>query len=200
VNKDTKGMVMLYTVLLVIAIFCAIQAIRAAQLLAAALWLAGVSVFLAIAFYVMGAREVAVIELSVGAGLVTVLMVFAIAISGEDAIKARALVPLPLSFGLIALTILILGWLILPAAGSPSPSPEPSFAIVLWEQRGLDALLQIGLIFAGVLAVLGLLNEAASKPAEDVTPTQAENEHSSQAANALDTAYEDQRALEEQPL
>jgi hypothetical protein len=28
---------------------------------------------------------------------------------------------------------------------------------MLWEQRGLDMLVQIGLIFAGVLGVLGLL-------------------------------------------
>jgi hypothetical protein len=129
-------------------------------------------------------------------------MVFAITISGEEAIKARAIVPVSLASGLIVLSILILGWLILPTQGTPSPSVEPSFATIFWEHRGLDALLQIGLIFAGALAVLGLLNEVktASKSAEDLTAVQAENERSPQAGDVPETVYEDERALEELPL
>jgi uncharacterized MnhB-related membrane protein len=190
---------MLYFLPLVLAVICAIQAIRAARLLTGVLCLAGVSVFLSIAFYLMGAREVAVIELSVGAGLVTVLLVFAIAISGEEAIKARAFVPLPLAAGLIALSILILGWLILPTQSATSPSAESSFATVLWEHRGLDALLQIGLIFAGVLAVLGLLSETKrpSRPAEEIAPIQVQDGHDE---DVLKTTYEGEQALEEMLL
>jgi len=58
------------------ALGCGVQAIRAKRLLAAALWLAGVSAAVATLMYSLGAYEVAVIELSVGAGLVTVLFVF----------------------------------------------------------------------------------------------------------------------------
>jgi len=53
-------------------------------LIASALWLAGVSALVSIMCYLLGAYAVAVIELSVGAGLVTVLFVFAISIAGEE--------------------------------------------------------------------------------------------------------------------
>ena len=112
--------------------------------------------------YRLGAPEVAVIELSVGAGLVTVLFVFAINIAGEEPpVALRSLVPWPLA----ALAVL--------CAGRPGGGDGParaadrtgavvraeSFATVLWEQRGLDAVLQVVLIVGGVLAVLGLLAE-----------------------------------------
>jgi len=75
-------------------LICAIQAIRAERLLVSALWLAGCSALLALAIGLLGAPEVGVVELSVGAGLVTVIFVFAISIAGEDrvvlAVKLRS--------------------------------------------------------------------------------------------------------------
>lgn len=53
------------------------MSLRAKSLLASALWLAGVSARVAALLYDLGAHEVAVVELSVGAGLVTVLLLFA---------------------------------------------------------------------------------------------------------------------------
>ena len=61
-------------------LLCAAQAIRARRLLLAAMWLAGASAATALLLYVLGAAEIAAIELSVGAGLVTVLFVFAITV------------------------------------------------------------------------------------------------------------------------
>lgn len=148
-----------YAVLVTAAVFCAIGAIRAKRLLASAIWLAAASALVALIFYQMGAREVAVIELSVGAGLVTVLFVYAIGVAGEDAIRAPALVPRPLAWGLVILAALLLGWLALPLAEIHRSEAEPSFAAVLWQQRGLDVLVQVALIFAGVLGILGLLAE-----------------------------------------
>ena len=141
------------------AILCAAQAMRASRLLVSTLWLAGASALVSTALYLMGAHEVAVIELSVGAGLVTVLFVFAISIAGEDAMKERSLVPWPLAWGMVILIVLLLGWLARPLTGIPSGSAEPSFAVVLWQNRSLDVLLQIALIFAGVVGILGLLSE-----------------------------------------
>ena len=142
------------------AIVFAIQAVRARRLIMSALWLAGVSAMLSIAFYVMGAHQVAVIELSVGAGLVTVLFVFAISIAGGETISARSLLPKPLAWGLVILSALLVGWLALPLDFiEQQVPPEPSFAFVLWQQRGLDVLVQVVLIFAGVLGLLGLLAE-----------------------------------------
>jgi uncharacterized MnhB-related membrane protein len=74
---------MLTALLLTLAVFCGLRAIHAQRLVAAALWLAAVSALNAVVLYEMGAREAAVIELSVGAGLVTVLFVFAIGIAGD---------------------------------------------------------------------------------------------------------------------
>jgi len=141
------------------AIGCAVQAIRAGRLLASALWLAGVSAIVALSFSLMGAAQVAVIELSVGAGLVTVLFVFSIGIAGDETIDARSVVPrlvaLVLGLGSSALVALF----ILPEAATRTPTSEPAFAKVLWEIRGPDVMLQLALIFSGVLGVLSLLTE-----------------------------------------
>lgn len=152
---------MLYICLVAGAIVCAFQAVRARRLLAAALWLAGVSALIAILLYMLGAREVAVIELSVGAGLVTVLFVFAINVAGEEAMDARAVLPRPIAWTLVIASSALLGEMILPSIGFGGVrAAESSFASVLWQDRGLDVLVQIVLIFAGVLGVLGLLTEA----------------------------------------
>lgn len=167
---------MSYILLILAALVFAIQAIRAERLLFSAVWLAGVSALLALIFYQLGAHQVAVIELSVGAGLVTVLFVFAIGISGEDTIQLKPLIPKPLAWGLIILAVVLLGWLILPSAQetadvqqnpssiveiSPSTvTTEEPVQTIIWEQRGLDVLVQVVLIFSGVLGLLGLLAES----------------------------------------
>jgi uncharacterized MnhB-related membrane protein len=148
----------LFVALVIGALLCGLQAIRAERLLLAALWLAGLSALVSLLLYLLGAAEVAVIELSVGAGLVTVLFVFAISIAGEDAMDARALVPGPWACALVVLCVILLGALSLPVSQSPV-RPEPSFAVVLWQTRGLDVLAQVVLIFAGALGVRGLLAE-----------------------------------------
>lgn len=75
---------MVYVLVAVGILVCAILAIRSKRLLISAIWLAVTSALVALMFYMLGAVQVAVIELSVGAGLVTVLFVFAINISGEE--------------------------------------------------------------------------------------------------------------------
>jgi hypothetical protein len=57
-------------------------------------------------------------------------------------------------------TVVLLSTLILSSSGATPPSASDSFSTVLWEERSLDVLLQIALIFAGVLSVLGLLAES----------------------------------------
>ena len=71
---------MILALLLFVILLLALQAIRAVHLLHSAVWLAATSAMLSILFYLLGAPYVAVIELSVGAGLVTVLFIFAIGI------------------------------------------------------------------------------------------------------------------------
>ncbi len=143
-------------------LICAVQAVRSKRLLLSALWLAGASALTALMIYLLGAPEVAVIELSVGAGLVTVLFVFAINIAGEEAIPIQPIVPRPLSLLLMLSSILMLAYMNRDLVGlhvEVDQVLQLDFKTVLWENRMLDALLQVVLIFAGVLGVLGLLAE-----------------------------------------
>jgi len=153
---------MVQIVILAGSILCAVQALRSKRLLVSALWLAGTSALVAWLIYLLEAPELAVIELSVGAGLVTVLFVFAIHIAGEEphaldqALGGK--LPRPAAWGLTGLSIILLMVLILPGIGVRTSIPIfLPFAEVLWQQRGLDVLLQVALIFSGILGVLGLL-------------------------------------------
>lgn len=156
---------MSYLLLVVAAIFCAYQVMRSQRLLMVTLWLAATSALVAILLFMLGAPEAAVIELSVGAGLVTVLFVFAFSIVGEATWDEHTIVPRPLVWVLILLVSFILGWFSLPLTSGETAVVEAPFAKVLWEQRGLDVLAQIVMIFAGVLGLLGLLAEAKSSEA-----------------------------------
>lgn len=139
---------------------CAFQSIRAKRLLPSAIWLAGASAVLSITFYLLGATQLAVFELSIGAGLVTVLFVFAISIAGEDAITSRAVIPKPLAWGLVLLSLVLMGWFIIPIETRQLAVEETGLTTVFWHQRALDLLVQIVQIFSGVLGLLGLLAEA----------------------------------------
>lgn len=159
---------MLYIIIGIGTAVCALQAIRSPRLLVSALWLAGTSALVALLIYLLGAPEVAVIELSVGAGLVTVLFVFAINIAGESPLPPKTLLPKPLAILTVAITVIALAWLSLPSLDLPLLAVEASpFQTVLWEDRSLDLLLQIALIFAGVMGVLGLLADDKSRPEKE---------------------------------
>ena len=146
-----------------VTLVCAIEAIRAKRLLVSAMWLAGTSALVALLLYILGAPEIAVIELSVGAGLVTVLFVFAINLTGETAPSFKSLIPKPLAWVVITVTVGTLIWLNLPMFWASLPDVQgPTFQAAFWENRQMDGWLQIVLIFAGALGLLGLL--ADEKP------------------------------------
>jgi uncharacterized MnhB-related membrane protein len=150
----------LLTLALAGAVICAIGTIAAKRLLVSALWLAGASAMVALGLYLLGAPEIAVVELSVGAGLVTVLFVFAINLTGDETLKTSSVIPKPLAWGLVVMAVALLAYLDIPRA-LVIPAPlAGGFADMVWQQRGLDVLLQVALIFAGVLGVLGILSES----------------------------------------
>ncbi len=156
---------MLYLLTVVIVILCAFQVMRAERLLFSTLWLALTSALVSLLLYTLGAPAVAVIELSVGAGLVTVLFVFAFSIIGEDTLDELTLVPRTLVWGLAIAVVFLLGLFVLPLIQKSPAAGEPAFSLMLWNQRGLDVLAQVVLIFSGVMGLLGLLVE--SKPAAE---------------------------------
>ena len=140
-------------------IICAIQAIRSAHLLNSAIWLAGCSALIALLIYMLGAPQIAVIELSVGAGLVTVLFVFAINITGEDASTILPSIPRPVAWIMVVLSVAVFAWMVLPNLGMPFISVNDlPLMDYLWSTRGVDLMLQVVLIFAGVLGMLSLLS------------------------------------------
>jgi NADH:ubiquinone oxidoreductase subunit 6 (subunit J) len=180
---------MIQLLLAVSAIGCAMAAIRAGRLLASALWLAGVSAIVALSFALMGAVQVAVIELSVGAGLVTVLFVFSIGIAGDEAIDARSVVPRSLAVVLVLAASALAAIFVLPELAERSPTAEPAFADVLWHMRGADVMLQLALIFSGVVGVLSLLTEGEA-PAH---PSIMVREVSKEMAELTEMALEEER-------
>lgn len=165
----------LLSLLLALMLLAAIQAVRTERLLYAAIWLAGVSALLAIIFYFGGAPYAAVIELSVGAGLVTVLFIFAIGMAGDEPLRLTPVMPVVLIALLVITAPLLLGVLTLPLSGGlqlpewnstvgdvqlgAARTAESALPVVIWEERGLDVLVQVVLIFSGILGLLGLLAE-----------------------------------------
>ena len=148
-----------YALLLLGAVFCAYRAIVAKRILSATIYLACISALTSAVIYLMGAAQVAVMELSVGAGLVTVLLVYALSVVGDDALDPASVIPKPLAFGLVALTSILLGWMVYPAIPAYFERGSMTLAISLWQSRVLDVWIQIALIFSGVMGVLGLLSE-----------------------------------------
>jgi uncharacterized MnhB-related membrane protein len=153
---------MWYVLIAVGILACAILAISAKRLLISAIWLAITSALVALMLYLLGAPHIAVIELSVGAGLVTVLFVFAINIAGEEVMGLRSALPLPLVWASILLSAGLIIFFIVRSLGFVQFTDETGgfLTSVLWQERYLDFLLQVVLILAGVLGVIGLLTHS----------------------------------------
>jgi hypothetical protein len=123
--------------------------------------------------YMLGAFEVAVIELSVGAGLVTVLLVYALSVIGEDTYDPTSIIPKPLAFALVSVIAVIVGWMAYPLVIQTTAAGNVLLADVLWKNRALDVWVQVALIFSGVLGVLGLLSEKAQTQEKQIDENQA---------------------------
>lgn len=166
---------MLNVLIAAACITCAVMAIREKRLLVAALWLALTSALVSWAMFRLGALEAAVIELSVGAGLVTVLFVFAINIAGDETIPEQSIVPRALAWVIVAVSGLLLAWMILPELQGgrfldmmeSAGGTLAQFRAAVWQERGIDTLLQVVLLFAGVLTVLSLLGVRRGQSGEE---------------------------------
>jgi len=145
--------------LVVAAVVCAARAIAAPRILSSAIYLAVVSALTAVLLFTQGAHQVAAIELSVGAGLVTVLLVYAISVTGDEAQEGASIVPRTLAGILTGVMVLALLGLSLPLLLKGGVIVAAPLSGALWGQRVLDVWIQMVLIFAGVLGMLGLLTE-----------------------------------------
>lgn len=156
----------MYSFLLVGFVGFAILAIFLRDLLKAAISLAFSSIFLAMIFFHMKAYYVGVFEISVVAGLITVLFIATIGLTkGEGDVGERKIpvVIFPLFFlGFLFLDVMIMKALKTQMAVLLGKPEVPHFPQVLWRFRTLDLVAQIGVIFAGVFAVLSLFRKGGS--------------------------------------
>jgi NADH-quinone oxidoreductase subunit J len=149
--------------LLIDVVAFSILAILLRDLLKSAISLAVSSIFLAILFFQMKAYYVGVFEISVVAGLITVLFIATIAMTkGDGDVSERKWPPLvfPVFFiAFILADIMVMKALLGKLPVLPGIAEEGGFSQILWGQRTFDLVGQIGVIFAGVFAVLALFRK-----------------------------------------
>ena len=153
----------LQTALLIGLVIFSVLAILLKDLLRSAISLALASLVLGIIFFRMGAPYAGVFEISVVAGLVTVLFILTIALtkSGDEVRESRlANVVFPLVFvAFLAIDALVMKGLIGKVPALASGAEAGTFGEVLWKGRTLDLVGQIAVILAGVFAVLALFRK-----------------------------------------
>ena len=148
---------------------CALWAVMATDILKSALGLALTSAILAIVIFLLDSPMAAVFELSVCAGLITVVFISAISIikpeghdRGEDLVCRRQrsmkkYLPLPVLLA-IACIFLWANRVDLPAFPSLDAFPL-TWAEVMWNERRIDLAGQAIMILVGVFGVVVLFKE-----------------------------------------
>ena len=136
------------------------------QIVKAAIALAFTSIVLTILMFRLGAPWAAVFELSVCAGLITVIFVGAISLvkpATEQEEKEQLVFLLRRYLPMLALLLVLGVWLsLLKPTAVPLPPPEAvawDFRQLLWSVRPLDLLGQIMVMLAGVWGVVVLFKE-----------------------------------------
>lgn len=148
-----------HNVLLGLTVLFALWAVSARALLTSALMLALVSVTASLLLFDFGAPWAGVFELSVCAGLITVLFISAVSLvkaaSKETAENRTAFCVLPLVFAAFA----VAAWFYVPAFFGEMASwkriagAEPRLGQTLWGLRQPDLLGQILMLAAGVFVI-----------------------------------------------
>src|SRR5512138_3517407 len=135
------------------------------DLLYGAISLAMASVMLSLVLFSFGANVAAVFELSVCAGLITVLFVSTVSLTKDSDQKTESRLP---AWLMTPMLVVFLGdgyflalWLtsaVLPVAGPPAVGP--SFPETFWGQRFTDVLGQVSVILVGVFGILAMFRVA----------------------------------------
>ena len=141
-------------------------------ILRAAIGLAATSMLVTLLMFQMGAPLAAVFELSVCAGLITVVFASTISMTRpvDDAERERCRVrrkrrfhPAFFAAALVGVALWATGYA-LEVTAPPPPAP-PAVRDVLWGARRLDLVGQIIVLFVGVFAVVILFKPGAEKEA-----------------------------------
>ena len=155
---------MTFQIILLVAMLAAsAAAILAKDLLKSAIALAVSSLLLGIIFFQMGAPYAGVFEISVVAGLITVLFMLTIALTkqGGDVRESKTVkIIFPLFFIVFALIdILVMRGVLARIPALEAAAETGTFGEVLWKERSFDLVGQLGIILAGVLSVLALFRK-----------------------------------------
>jgi len=154
-------------VMLVLMVASALWAVMAGNLLKAAIGLAVTSAILAVIMFRLAAPLAAVFELSVCAGLITVVFISVISLTRPPvgAESAAEKIKILRRFALLPVVVLIaavaLGMLNFSPDFSALPAqvPEGEMRDVLWGQRQLDLFGQVVVLLAGIFGVVVLFKE-----------------------------------------
>lgn len=151
------------TALLIGMVLFSVLAILLKDLLKSAISLAVASLLLGIVFFRMDAPYAGVFEISVVAGLITVLFILTIALtkSGEEVRESKAANwVFPLVFAaFVVIDGLVMKGLLGKVPALTTGAEAGSFGEVLWRGRTFDLVGQIAVILAGVFAVLALFRK-----------------------------------------
>ncbi|MDD2891187.1 MAG: NADH-quinone oxidoreductase subunit J, partial [bacterium] len=134
------------------------------NLLKSAICLGTASIFLAVLFFRMGAPYAGVFEISVVAGLITVLFITTIVLTKrQGGVKENKLTNIFFLLFFVAFILIdffvmkrFIGNLPNMPIGSSNLAENNDFGKVLWQYRTFDLVGQICAIFAGVFCVLAL--------------------------------------------
>jgi len=153
----------LQTALLIGLVLFSVLAIAFRDLLKSAIALAVSSLLLGIIFFGMDAPYAGVFEISVVAGLITVLFILTIALtkSGDEVRESRLVNwVFPLVFvAFLVIDALVMRGLLGKVPALASGAESGTFGDVLWRGRTFDLVGQIAVILAGVFAVLALFRK-----------------------------------------
>ena len=151
------------TALLIGLVLFSVLAIALRDLLKSAISLAVASLLLGIVFFRMNAPYAGVFEISVVAGLITVLFILTIALTkAGDEVRESRLVNwvFPLVFvAFVVIDALVMKSLLGKVPALASGAESGTFGEVLWKGRTFDLVGQIAVILAGVFAVLALFRK-----------------------------------------
>lgn len=162
---------MLLAIILALMVAFCVAAVMIRKLVKSAISLALASVCLTVILFMMGIPWAALFELSVCAGLITVIFVSAVSLTvphkkeEEDEIsRERSKRYIQLPFILVIVAIIVGVALIFGTSTNLLPMPSETasfhdFKETLWNLRQVDILGQIIVILAGVFAIVVLFKE-----------------------------------------
>jgi NADH-quinone oxidoreductase subunit J len=158
------------TVILVVMIAAALWAVLTRSLLRSAIALAFTSAVLSVLMYMLNAPLAAVFELSVCAGLITVLFISTISLThpltkeeilGHMKERFRQFVWLPFIIVIIGIVLSLITVRL--NVRLPGPEAQGDVRTVLWQLRGLDIFGQVIILLSGVFGVVILFKERERK-------------------------------------